>query len=412
MAKVLPTSSSDTSIASRSRSGSSPQRTLVNRSHAEPTSHRELAVDLLKFAGPLAASYDFTWMLVIMTFIIGHLDNDNENNLPANTLISTALNGWVMLLSAAFIAVFLEVSEKRADFKRAQTDPAASQEIVEQKKQAIRAILPNSMALAMVAVPLVALPLYYSKDILVGFNQDEAVAALAQDYLRPYAIGGSTVLLRFILEQYALSYKKQRLAMAVGLASLAIGSGAAYALGQSDGIAGVAWGYNISALLALSGFAAVVGYSSELKNFQLLSSVLDYKSLDSLVMKRLALKGLSFIMMLASEMVSSFALAMMAGNLGTNQLAVQNMVAQLSFFGLIPIFAMSQAISGAISTIMVVPCSVVLASPQLLVAATGTSGLEVSEMANNVLRIQAATMLVDALRQSMLNALRAVGDFA
>lgn len=390
--------------------------------------------EIIKSAIPMGLSYTFSLGIVVLVILMGHLGNDNErkNYLGASSLLASLLNTLNITAIASLFSLGIVTSHKRAQLLKLE-DPSSP--LVISTRQEISDLLKNGMLLSSVVIAPPMLILAFSKEIMIGLNQDEAVADLVQRYSRYYLISFPALLYRFTFEQIMFGFEKQVPAMLIGLGSFAIGVSIAAPLGLGDdGLPGIAAGFTTEAYLTGIGYGLYLGYRNEFKEFRFFKNFKCGKK-DCPQIKSLLKIGGPMAFTIINEVAAFFIINLFAGWLGSDALVTWDFANWLSFFTVIlsasTAQVTSQKVSAALggenylnarryaigglpaSLLLTMPITITLAAaPTLLTDLVANDEIDdqVMSAVKPLLGLMVPISACDSLRYNMIQTSRATND--
>lgn len=391
---------------------------------------------MLGLALPMAMSYTFSWSILAIGIMAGHMSGDKKENLDASTLAMSYTDTLAACSLASLYAISLYASQLRGDLESIFTSNNESEKA--KKIREISRVVKSGLVMGTMTLPIPFLLLFFSKFFLADvFGQDEDVAQLAQEYLRPYAFGMVALLGQAGLEQVLFTFEKQNAAMIMALACFALGVGVADVLAFGHlsfpelGFAGIATGFTVEAWLTFLTFGLYVAHAPTFKDFDFFKHF-KFTREDLKQLKELLKIGLPITVTTINEILASFVMTLLAGLLGTDELAAQNFSALLLFFTLLPDLAFGQAAGQEVSrelgeknyknanrtaiyslvasmSIIFPVCLAVFIEPRIFVNLMASDVPEnVLAMTDILLPITAAGVLSDTVRYNFLQVLRAL----
>lgn len=229
-----------------------------------PSSFMQVFKKITNLSIPMALSYTFSFEVFISTVLLGHL-SQNEADTASTALIASTMNTLVILGFSPLFAMSITASNKLGKLreKLAQLSVSNDQQVeIDKLRRGVKSVYLNGLIISAASSPIIFALMFFSKAIFVNtLHQDSAVATVAQDFLRTYAIAVPALMLRMSAEQIMFSFQKAHPAMVIGLVNLAVGTGLAAwlsigGLGVSAmGAKGIAIGFAVEAYLTAIAYA-------------------------------------------------------------------------------------------------------------------------------------------------------------
>lgn len=383
-------------------------------------------------------SFTYGASLPIMLYMWGRVRDSNGNNtdgLDAGSHATTTFDLGVNLVVVPSYMISSALNLANNILK----NPASSPE----QKAAAKDIFSRSIKIAMVfTLPLIVTSnciLYFSNFFLVSwFGQEETVAELAQEFLRPSSWLMWLYAWRFILQAIFYVHDQETLMMIISLVGfisfdivLMIGfDGQLPFLPSSSIVRGMVnsiWCEN----LVTTGLVTAFLFQKKFRNeYHFWRSFLHWTPADTAQFKEFASYAITQVLTYLSELGTLFVKNILAGLLGKEALDVQALAGQVSFFELLiaAAFALATAINvsdastqankirfaryGLLTAVVVgaVPAMMVIAYPQMLVVVDGGASQDVASLAQAVVPLSAATSVINVSALTMLRSLGMTGD--
>ena len=317
------------------------------------------------------------------------------------------------------------------------TKPAEEQ--LETRRIHIAGVNRNGLLISTAIMPLMIGGMVYASPILKHvFNQNETVASLTQNFVRPYAITIPASMLRICSEQVMFAFGKTKPAMIMALTSfaacmsfgsmLAFGSAGLPRLGQT----GVLIGCISEAYLTAIAFSIYIAKGADFKAYKFFDLLNPLKPhLNQL--KEIIKLGKSFLFTMFTETTLVLASGIIAGLIGTNEQVALSSTMLFSLLLLLLQAAFGQSCSqemsrklgekhftevsrlgkvGLLTTLgFIAPILLVLAfNPSILESIVGENNESIRNILRYLVPIIAAGCISDAARFNLLQQLRALGD--
>ena len=291
------------------------------------TSHLKIVLRTLALAGPMTASYTFSFSLVAIAVMMGRIGSqeDLDEYLAATPLITTGMQSFAFLMASSVLGTSLEAGKRFGELQRLETDEPDNNHDISEQLRSIREVFRASMGLSTLITPLGMLGMYHTEELLNLIHINPEVTALVGQFLRIYSFALPGFMLRISSEQMLFAYGKTVPAMVIGLISFAVNTALAawLAFGSPQlGIPGIALGYLAEAYLTAFGFSAYIAFQKKFRPLELFKlshlSTSIFKTLKTL----LGL-GLPITLQFAAEIAIDQLSLMFAGWLGTTALAAQ-----------------------------------------------------------------------------------------
>lgn len=400
-----------------------------------------------KISWQAATSYTFCLQMVINTYLLSQLNDDN-NHLAAVTLIATVINSAVLLGVSPLLAMGLSVSqeigeiaklEASAHIKKQRGKVLENQEIeaLAKKRQIISGVLRNGLIIGTVTSATFIIPvMVFSEAILVQiFFQDPQVAKIAQNYIRPYALAVPGIMARVATDQVLYAFERTKPAMLIGLASFSFWMplSAFLAFGPPKlGANGLLIGSIIDGYTTSLGYAAYLGLSPKFKKYNFLDFLQPWLPAHIEQMKNIRGLGRSILLSMTAETSMTVGINIFAGALGVEQQAAFSTIMQISLLTLLLQIAFGQTASQAIGqyigadefenssrvaktgvvamTAFLAPVLIVLAAcPEILLAIQKNQSHSFKHIIQTLAPIIFTGLLLDAIRFQLLQQSRSLG---
>lgn len=399
---------------------------------------------ITKNSFPMMLSSSMSFIMLASAILSGRLNNDKDH-IAATTLIIVMANAESAISFAPLFSVGLLVSRNFGDYEFLKTAPRHETWATEYKlkKQRIANYNKNGIMLSLGIAAIPTLTLSFSKPILVLFGQDEKAAAIADEYLKIFAIAMFGWGWRVINEQMMYSCRKQDYVALIGLTTFFTSLGLSYEFGFGNPnlrLKGIALGFVVEAYLSPIIFTTFLSFNKDLRPFKFFRKwSLNYQQ-DWPLLKEILKTSFPMFLALASEFGAQIAMNSLMGILGNDELAAQNFMAQFFFFTFIPLVAFAQATSQefsrafggkhyfnankyaksgilSVAAILLPACIVMASYPQMIVSLLTDEGSNPDEnnrdwlqLVNGLAPVSTAGIFFDALGFNMLQVLRATGD--
>ncbi len=401
------------------------------------------ALLIIKTTLPTALSYDFSFSLFIlgtmMTQYSTDLDSDEATNTrEAAALTTTFLNTVAFLIFSSALPAVYAIGGALGQLQNKNGDLKAEQEA----KYAIAKIPRNVFLWSSIWTGAAIGVMANAKEFLMGLGQNERSAELTQDFLQNYSWFTLTFPARLGIEFMLLNLQDQNIAALIADTSLATFMGLAYYLGfqKNEGMKGFGLAAGAGVATTFVGFTAYLLKKYD-KEYEFIKNWCSFTKKDLIQIKDLAQASLPVMGAMVADVSAGFVLNVVAG-LTPGVLAVQNYATQYVLLTLVFTASASQvgsmfianargkAKAGKTTTyadVQNTAASALLATgglslffgvlvsifPKTLMALLGGNITpEIATELSSVLPITAVGALLDSLRYTGLNSLRAIGDNA
>lgn len=398
----------------------------------------QIVMDIFRRGVPMALAYTYTLSIVTIAALIARYgdkkidDGDDAisaDYLAAATLATTVANTAAVVQVSPFLVMSILGSNEYGQWKDNKTNPVIKNNIANLYKSAIM--------LGTVIYPVSFLTMYFSKDMLKLFGQNEHIAHLAGEFLRAYAFAMPGIMYRLHGEQMLFALDESVAVMLMSWTSFGIGTGLAYwlAFGSPDfGLAGIAYGYVIESYLTMLAFNIYLLFHPALEGIPFLKG--DWINEQVRQKAKAILKmGLPVTAQLVCELAATMLMAFYAGWLGEDELAAQNFATQLYIFIMIPSNSFAQAVAQMVAELIgkedfnnasrvaryglcvssgtvALICAPIAAAPTLLTRIFASSiDDNVMKIAKMIIPIMAVSTTIEALGSDMIQVLRNAKDF-
>lgn len=440
-------------------------------SQIKEDSYSIIFLNILFLAGPIALTFAINGLAVAVGAMSGQLSGNREQNLAAGNLIMSMLMTLLAIGISPMIAVNIfstgrvgqidEREKNKSVLITPEAKAAADAEINKLKKE-ISGVWQAGIFVTAPFLPIPVAAMYFSEWTLrYVFGQDPQIAALAQNFLRPYAIIPVIYgLIRMPGDQLLFALRRPNIAMGFALSCFGIGVGIAclLAYGKSNvsamGFSGIAYGFIIETALTSLLLAAYLNFSKSTKDYRFFQNLFvnPFTLANKARIKELLRSAIPLEINMASQLAAPLALNSLAGRYSIRALAVQSYSAWLIFFLIIFQLSLGYAVAqetnrsrgiakaqteaqgltdnrayrntaktawGGIAgaTLFMLPlCVLAMAYPRLIIDMVsslnaGDSDDTASIMtAQNAIQITAAGILLDTIGNTTLQISRALGD--
>ncbi len=281
---------------------------------------------------PMALSYTFSVTIVAIGLLGGSLYHDAVH-VAAITLIMTSINTLMIIGFSPLFAMSIMVSNLVGSLRVVRDEETRAYTV-----QRISAVNRSGLQIVAVIAPIIFGLMFFSQTLLVKvMGQPEEAAAIVQGFLRIYAFAVPAVLWRVCLEQILFSFAKAKATMCYSVISFAVGTVFAYALAHGVlgfpgmGLQGIAIGYTVECYLTAIFFAYYLRYQADFAEYNFFK-LFNYGVIAQGLTRQLLKIGAPIAFTIINEMLLTFVLVIIAGRLGTAQLAALNFSMQIIFF--------------------------------------------------------------------------------
>lgn len=284
-------------------------------------------------------SYTFSFEVVFVSFLLNVL-NPTQQNIAADTLISTMMNTIVALGFSSMFAVGMIASKQYGALKQAEKQNLNASSIA-QLHMKLSTLFRNSLLLGSTLAPFVILSFVFSKSLLVHlFHQNLEVAQLTQEFLEAYSPAALAMIFRISAEQFLFVFGHKTAAMGIGLGSFIIAALLAMWVGfggwglEAQGAVGVARVFVLEAFSTALLFTLYLGLHKNFREFSFFK-VFQHLKGNLQQLKELLKLGSSISFFMLAELALPLVTSLFAGLLGTQAQSAWNFAMQLVFFMLI-----------------------------------------------------------------------------
>ncbi|MCR9191499.1 MAG: MATE family efflux transporter [Gammaproteobacteria bacterium] len=289
------------------------------------TNHPSSMFQVFKLALPLAGSRLIsTFMGFVGAILLSHY---NATSLAASALISAT---QVTLISAGMSIVF-------------STSILVGQLFGGKQYDKINNVLQQAIILALLISLLLMMIFWSIGPILHFLQQPKPIIVVVEQYFQVFSFGVPAILMITATQQALFAIQKQFLALAVDFISLVLTSvlGVGLIYGKFGcpelGVSGLAYAIVIQAWVLTFGLLYCVNMNSFFDSFKF--------KIDQQILCKLFHIGWPISISITGEILSLFAITIMAGWLGINALNAIQITSQYLLLLVIPIFGISQAIA-------------------------------------------------------------------
>ncbi|MDF1757569.1 MAG: MATE family efflux transporter [Legionellaceae bacterium] len=305
-----------------------------------------------KLSWQMSASYTFSMQVVILVYLLSQLD-DSDENLAAITLITTLLNAIVAVGISPLLTMSLVAGRELGELQEAEKTENFDQ--LELRRKHISAVFGNGLIMSAGMTPFMLSGMIFSKSLLVNvFNQNEEVAEITQNFLRPYSIAIPAIMVRVCADQVMFTFKRTKPAMIIGLLnfafSMTLGSLLAFGTAGFPKMeeSGILIGCILDGYLTAIGFALYLAKSERLKDFDFFDVWQPWQQYLG-QLKSLINLSKSMLVSMISETAMNFTASNFAGIIGVQPQAVFSAIMQFSLFSMLLQIAFGQTAAQELS---------------------------------------------------------------
>ncbi|ASK79263.1 hypothetical protein CF386_09335 [Paraphotobacterium marinum] len=264
--------------------------------------------------------------------MIAHLGN---KELAASAMI-TPIQAFIIVVSANLltsVGILISKSYGARDMKQ------------------IGAYFKSGLIAALLLSIFIDIVLYKIDFILNAFHQPSSIITLVQSYTNVYMITTPLIMIALVFQQFLIAVERKKIIVLMSLVSLFVINFFSYSLIYGNfglpklGIPGLAWSTTIWLFFAIITYSIYILKNIYFIKFEILKP--SYNQFKYLL--RIFKVGFPMTIQSTSEMLQLLTITFMVGWLGTNELAIQQIVNQYFILLVVPIFALSQSSSILIS---------------------------------------------------------------
>lgn len=410
----------------------------LNPEVMRPDTYLNTSTKLARLSLQMASSYTFSFEMIVLVYTLGRINN-SQNNLAAISLISSMLNTIVYIGATPLFSISIITAEELGAYRIAEKNNSEEFQLnADASREQIAVIYRHSLLLASaLTVPMVAF-LVFSQPLLDGLQQDEAVARITQEFLRPFSLCIPPFMLRTCSEQILFGFGQSKTVMQITLASfiLTVPLGIALSLGAAGlpnlGNWGLLSGCISESYLTSIALLLCVAHSKQFQPFKFLNF---NRSWDKYAYQRqkIATLGGFIVLISLSETIGMLINSTLAGLVGVEQQAALSLCSQFTLITFLLQIACGQTCSqemnralgqhqfdqvsrlgksGLISSVSLVsPIPLVFAiRPELLTGIVGNSNSGIQNILNGLVPIMAVATLIDLVRYNLLQQLLILKD--
>ncbi|PJD96052.1 MAG: hypothetical protein CK426_06340 [Legionella sp.] len=392
---------------------------------------------LSRLSWETAASYSFSMQMGMLVYLLSQL-NDDEEHLAAITLITSLLNSLVGIGVSPLLATALVAGKELGELREAQKN-GESDELLQLKREHLAAAFGNALILSMVTSPVIIAIMVNAKPLLVhGMNQDEAVAEIASSFIKYYSLAIPAIMVRISADNILFAFEKTRPAMILSLINLSLGMslGSVLAFGKLGapkmGATGLLVGCILDPWLTAAEYLIYLAVTPEFKSFPFLQWNKPWHPYWG-QLKEMTTYGGSIAANMTVETTLNLVINLYAGIVGVRQQAAFSSIMQFSLFSFLLQIAFGQTAAqeinrkiGAsqfelaslagkmgIASLMayILPVLITFSVyPQVLSLSASQNGQSLNQILQSLAPIMFAGCAFDALRFTLLQQLRVLGD--
>lgn len=412
--------------------------TLPHNPESPLPTYVQASTQLTRLSLQMASSYTFSFEMIILVYTLGRINNA-QNNLAAISLISSMLNTIVYIGATPLFSISIITAEKLGAYRIAELGNSEKFQLTaDASRDEIAVIYRHSILLAgALTLPMVAC-LVFSQPLLTGLQQNNQVAHISQDFLRPFSLCVPPFMLRMCSEQIIYGFGQSKSVMQITLASFipTLSLGLALSFGAAGlpnlGNWGLLAGCISESYLSSIAMLMYVALSKQFKPF----NFFDFsRSWDKYANQRQKISTLGgFILLISlSETIGMLINSTFAGMVGVQQQAALSLCSQFTLIAFLLQIACGQTCSqemnralgqkkyelvsllgksSLISSVsLVAPIPLLFAcSPGLLTRILGTADDEMQIILNGLVPIMAVATIVDVIRYNLLQQLLILKD--
>jgi len=390
-------------------------------------------------------SYTFLFGVLSTQIILNRLESDNNEtgNLGASTLTATLLNILGTFVMALLFGVSIYTAGKRGELEQLQQQPFNSKRAkkIERLKVKIATTPFIGAGMGSLTWPLTIPISACSEPLLIAMGQDPENAALTAAYLKSAIAVYFPLSLRINFEQVMFGFNHQFWPMVISWVTYTLGllSSIAFGFGHYSfpklGFAGVAIGPAIDSILTAIAYFFYLVYHKDFKDFGFFRRFPSCRQGCKQFIELLRIGG-PILFTVINEIGSQLTIPLLAGLLGSKELAAQNYGSLFIFFGLIFLYCFGQKTSQMVSSaigeksyrkaynyawggllasiiVLLIPYIIVCAQPKILthgiVDSQAVSG-DVIRLGSQIIPIQGAYLIFNNICYNMAQVLRSTGD--
>eukprot|EP01138_Halocafeteria_seosinensis_P009987 gb/GECG01010200.1/.p1 GENE.gb/GECG01010200.1/~~gb/GECG01010200.1/.p1 ORF type:complete len:511 (+),score=35.40 gb/GECG01010200.1/:1-1533(+) len=414
---------------------------------SEPWTFWDSFKHLSHIAVPMTLSFSFSFEVFTSGVLLANVNPSNNAQTAAISLTSNMMNvvgivSVTCLLGMALIAsrIVGEIKHIRESEEEEEDNESKAQRITTSMGKVTK-VYRAGLIVAAGFAPFGFLLLFFSKPILHNwFGQQENVASLAEDYLRPYAFAIPGLLSRMCAEQIMFSFQRSHAAMVIALSSFTFATLLALGLGYGVGALpqwrskGVAIAYTIEAYITALAYTIYIGVTAELKDCDFFQFHKRSTWTGTLTYVKQVLRyGVPIGSTMANDMTVVLVAGILAGLNGQKQQASITYSLQLLLLLFIGLAAFSQTSAQEVgrcigerkygkgrkmaihslgtALIYFAPIGILVAAyPQLFMDLLNNRETNIKQMVRRVTPIVVVGILIDAVRFHVLQQLRSLSD--
>lgn len=393
---------------------------------------------LARLSLQMAASYTFSFEMIILVYTLGRINN-NSNNLAAISLISSMLNTIVYIGATPLFSISIIAAEELGAYRIAEQSNSEDFQLnADAFRDEIAVIYRHSVLFASaLTLPMVGC-LVFSQPILNSLHQDEEVARITQNFLRPFSLCIPPFMLRMCSEQMMFGFGQSKAVMQISLASfipvLSLGIALSFGAGGLPKLGnwGLLTGCISESYLASSAMLLFIAHSKQFQPF----NFFDFsRPWDQYVNQRKKISTLGgFILLISlSETIGMLINSTFAGMLGVEQQAALSLCSQFTLIAFLLQIACGQTCSQEMnralgqkkfetvsllgksslisSVALVAPIPLLFAiRPELLTAILGSGDSEIQAILKSLVPIMTVATIIDVVRYNLLQQLLILKD--
>lgn len=386
---------------------------------------------------PTALSYTFSFQLVFLVYFLSRID-ENEDNLASISLITTLINAVIVIGISPLFAMSMVAGHEIGALAHAEQNQE-DEPLLFARRAHIAGVNRNGLLISAAMMPFMAAGMVFSKPLLTYvFRQEEPIAQLTQDFVRPYALVIPGMMVRLCSEQVMFSFGRTKPAMVMAIANFAISMTLSGLLSFGRlgfpklGKTGLLIGCITESYLTAIAFSLYIAKHSEFKAYHFFDFLKPLNpNLEQL--KKVLKLGQAFLFAFATETILALVTSMLAGLVGTKEQAAFSGTMQYALFTLLLQAAFGQCTAQEMSRemgkkhylnvsrlgkyslpttfIYTAPVPIIFSmTPTLLMTLLGDHDEAHREILRYLIPIISVGCILDSLRFNLLQQLRVLKD--
>lgn len=307
---------------------------LAEETQEEASSNQQIFIDYTKMTLTLMPAMDNEWNLFPLGIIL-----TRKISSEAAPLITTIIDLAYFTNFSILLPSMLHISENASELKNKKNQEGLQEQEATQTSLLYRNSFMTSIANWFIITPIFC----YSGSILTTLGQDKQAAETSQTFLRYFLPFYLFFSQRLLAEFFLVNFGKQVIAMKASILSLLLTTAAQYLIGEYSNSKLTALAIASGSGLILTSIAYNFLCKSQLTQFDLFTPFTRLpRSQDYQQALQFLLEAFPVLVVNTTDVIMGFVLAILAGQLGSDKLEIQNGATQFLNFNYFILAAATQ----------------------------------------------------------------------